>query len=183
VLDMAAWAKGKDTSSAVGGGLVFAVECPPDRRSATVVVAGRNTADKVHVEVVASSSGTGWVATWVADRVGRHGVVTVRIDPGGPAGALMAELTAAGVEVEPVATRELAQACGWLDTSIREGGIAHLGQAEMDRAVQAARARPLGESWAFERRGSTDMSALVAAAIAGYTVAGGGEKRPEFFAY
>jgi hypothetical protein len=97
----------------------------------------------------------------------KHRPHRVTLDPGGPAGALLVPLNEAGVEVDPVSTRELVQACGALVDDVANGGFRHLDQPELNAAVFAATTRTVGDAWAWQRRSTqVDVSPLVAVTLA-----------------
>ncbi len=95
----------------------------------------------------------------------------VVIDSAGPAASLIVELTAAGIPVVTTSAREMAQACGSLYDAIRNGELWHIGQPELNDAVAAASKRPLQDAWAWQRKGNTDISPLVAVTLAAFGLA------------
>jgi hypothetical protein len=112
------------------------------------------------------------VVARVAELVARWGIERVTVDPGAPAGALIADLEAADVPVAPVTTREYAQSCGAIYDAILNDRLRHLDEPELNAAVSAVDKRPLADAWAWERRNAaTDVSPLVAASLAYHAVA------------
>lgn len=148
------------------GPLSFAVDVSPDGASAAVGVS-----DGTLLEVVAHRAGTAWV---VPECVARRDLFQeVTLDPAGPAGVLVAPLTAAGITVREVTIREHVAACGQLLNAITDGAVRHLAQPELDAAVAAADRRDVGDGgWLWSRRRSTvDICTLVAVGLARWTAA------------
>jgi len=64
-------------------------------------------------------------------------------------------------------TREVAAACGALVDAAKQDQLRHLGQTELNTAIDGARTRPLGDAWAWARKhSSADISPLVAVTLA-----------------
>lgn len=172
VVDLDLWQALTDRLSQIEGAPVFAVDAAPDRSSAAIAVAGRRADGLEHVEIVES-----------AERF-RPGVVTdklvelcnkwhagVILDASGPAGALIAGLDAAGVDVRAISAREMTQACGAFVDAVNERRVRHLGQPWLNQAVAGARKRALGDAFAWARRDiNVDIAPLVAATLARYAV-------------
>jgi len=98
----------------------------------------------------------------------------VVIAKGSPAGALIPDLEAAGIEVLKPSTADEAQACGaFVDAAAPAEGeptLRHLGQPVLDAAVKGAAKVQLGDgAWRWSRRTSTvDISPLVAVTLAAW---------------
>jgi len=145
----------------------FAFDVSPDRASAAVAVAGRNTSGKWHVEVIERKRGTGWVVPKLVELLERHGSELPACDGIGPAGSLIPQLEEHGIEVESLNSREHAEACGAFYDAFAEGTIEHIGQESLDSAIKGAAQRRLGDAWAWSRKSSsTDITPLVACTIA-----------------
>lgn len=164
------WAALADPASSPAGQVAFAVDMPPDRRSAVLAVAGTRDDGRHHVEVIRHEPGSAWVAEYLKDLQDAHEHATVALDPAGPAGALLPDLERHEVDVRHIVGREYAQACGALDLAIRSGTLRHLGLAEqppLTAAVAAARRRKYGDAFTWARVSvETDISPLVAATLA-----------------
>jgi len=99
--------------------------------------------------------------------VDRHEHAVLKLDAFGPAASVLHDIEEAGVTIDSVNGSEVARACGRLLDAVNEGQLRHLGSAELDNAIKAARTRPLGDAWAWSRRNSSeDISPLVAATLA-----------------
>jgi phage terminase large subunit-like protein len=152
--------------------LALAVDVRHDRSTSSVAVAGTRPDGRTQVELAEHRAGTGWVVDRVTELQERWGIEGVTVDPGSPAGALIADFEAAGVAVRPVTTREFAQSCGAFYDAAMNGRIRHLDEPELNAAVASVDKRPLADAWAWERRSSsTDVTPLVAASLAYYAVA------------
>jgi hypothetical protein len=121
----------------------------------------------VHVEVVETGSGTGWVPGRLVELAERWEPLAVVVDPRSPAGALLPLLESRVAGLVKVSAQELGQACGGFFQSLSEDGVRHIGQPELDDAVDGAATRPLGDAWAWSRRVSrVDITPLVAVTLA-----------------
>lgn len=149
---------------------------------ATVALAGAvQPADgPVLVEVIEHRSmahGTGWLVEWLAARV--RDSVGVAIDGKAHAGALIDDLIAAGVPrprraadrhgliVAPTVAEVVAANSGFLEAVIA-GDMVHSGQPGLDRAVDCAERRKIGNAggWGFAPTGNGDVTPLEAGALA-----------------
>jgi hypothetical protein len=162
------WAACCDPESTPGSQVSFAVDAAPDGAGSSVAIASKRPDGRIHVEIVEYRTGTDWVAGRVAELVAKWSPYPreVSVDPGGPAGHLAVELEAAGVKVRAVTPRELAQACGRFYTEAVAHELAHLDDRSLNVALGAAKKRPVGDAWVWQRRDITNISPLVAATLA-----------------
>jgi phage terminase large subunit-like protein len=88
------------------------------------------------------------------------------LDPSGPAGGLVADLTGAGIEPHLMTAREMGQACEFLASTLTDRGLRHLDDPVLRQAVAGAGRRDVGDGmWALSRkRSDVDICSLVAAA-------------------
>lgn len=163
------WAGCERSGSKIAGPLALAVEVSADRRWATVAASG-SVADGVglHVEVVEHRRYTGWVPARLVELRDRHRPVAIVVNPSGPAGALVADIEAAGVVLVKASGRDLVAACGAALDEIVEHRWRHIGQPVLNLAVAEAGRRTVGDAWVFDRRGAADVSALVAVTLAAW---------------
>ena len=176
-IDPAAWALLEDPDSQVVGEVTFAFDVTPSRDSGAIAVVGRRADGLLHVEVVETGAGTGWIVPRVKQLVTDHVAGPIMVDESSPAGSLIPELTADGFSVEGVAGRALGQACGQFFDLVAEKGLRHLGQQELTQALLGAAKRPVVDAWAWARRTSTsNISPLVAGtlAVSGFLLYGEG---------
>ncbi len=176
VISEAAWTATEDAASEPLDPVAFAVDVTPDRSAACIAIAGARADGLMHVEVVDHEPGTGWVVGRVKALVERWKPCAVVLDPGGPAGSLVGDLEAAGIELTTTKARDVAAAAGGLyDAVVRppdapEGWaptVRHIPHPALSGALSGAGKRPLGDAWAWDRRGvSVDISPLVAVTLA-----------------
>jgi hypothetical protein len=147
--------------------VVFAIDMTPERSHAAIAVAGRWRGG-THVEVVEHRPGTGWILDRAAALHERWKPRCWVVDAGGPAGSLIEDLAERlGVEIVSPKAREVASACGQFYDAVTEQTLSHLDQAPLATALAGAQKRPLGDAWAWARRGvNVDISPLVAATLA-----------------
>ena len=115
--------------------------------------------------------GVGWVVERLTELVERHSPLSVVVDPGSAAGALLPELAAAGIDVTKPTARDVAGAAGAFYDATRPdvASIRHLGQTALDAAVAGAVQRPLADAWTWNRRGATvTITPLVACSLAAW---------------
>jgi hypothetical protein len=139
-----AWRGLLDVESQVDGPVMFGLAVPFKGAAAVIASAGRRTDGRKHVEVVDFRDDTKWVPARLAELVASHGGA-VAVDTGTPAGALVGDIEAAGVEVRKFTARLAADAFGAFVNDIREKGLHHIGQPQLDTAVETGRTRFIGE--------------------------------------
>jgi hypothetical protein len=172
VVDLDLWDSLVDSRSLIAGPPVFAFDVSPDRSRASIAAAGLRGDKLVHVELAAQDRGTGWLTSWLPERVERHRAATVVCDGAGPASALVPELERRGVKVRTLATAEYAKACGGFVDSVTEARLRHMGQTELRASLRGASTRTLGDAWAWSRKSSgVDITPLVAATLATWVAA------------
>jgi hypothetical protein len=182
VLTAGEWAACADPRSSITGAPAFGIDVAPDRSSAAIAAAGGAKGLRVHVELVERRAGTDWVAGRVAELAERWRPRAVALDPGGPAGSLVTDLSRLPSVPTLVALtgRQYAAACGALFDDVRSGRLVHRGQPALDDAAIAARRRTIGDAWAWARPAvGVDPAPLIAATIArwAWNVAPSGELR------
>ena len=166
VIDPDLWFSLTDDKSKPDALGAFAVDVPPERKSASIGVAAYRPDGLLHVELVEQKSGTSWAAERLAE-LSKKWKAPVVIDPAGPAGSLITGLMEAGVEPVLVSGREFAQACGAFLDACSEERLRHIDQPKLNVAVDAGRKRKLGDAWAWHRADAvTDISPLVACTLA-----------------
>ena len=162
------WDACVDRDSVLMDPVCFGIDVSPDRRFASIAVAGLRADGFRHVEVVDHKRGTAWVADRVAELVARWSPSAVVIDAAGPAGSLLSDLQNVRVDVLITSAREYAQACGGFFDGVQAQTVRHLADPVLTESVLAVKRRPLGDAWAWARKSSVDVdiSPLVAATLA-----------------
>ena len=164
--------------------VAFAVDVPPDRKSASIAVAADRRDGLRHVEVVETRSGTAWVVEELVRLVKEHSA-ELALDPSSPAGSLLTGLLEAGVEPQLISGREMTQACGQfydmtMAEDISERTLRHIGQPGLNRAVDAARKRQVQDAWAWHRRDSaSNIAPLVAVTLANFVLGKPSKRKPK----
>jgi hypothetical protein len=160
------WLALEDPDSVVLDPVCVAFDVSPDRRT-SICAAGRNEQGLLHVEVIHSNNGTGWVADRLRELYLAHEVAEIVCDGYGPSAAIARRVDEAGITVRRLNALEYAQACTVLVDAVGEGQLRHLGQEEMIASIRGARARPLVDRWAWSRTKSTaDIGPLIASTLA-----------------
>ena len=76
-------------------------------------------------------------------------------------------------------------ACRKLVDLVLDSGLRHIGQPELANGLRSAKAKPLGDSWAWSRKASSgDITALIAMTLALYVadeIPKAAEQRIEIF--
>lgn len=164
VIPVEAWDAVQDVSATPSGKMVFALDAHPDRSFASIAVAdslGRG-------EVVERRPGIDWLKSRVPDLAAKYGAEVV-VDKGGPVGRMISHLEDAGVVVVPYGATDYAYACAAFFDFVMEG-LVHIRpdpDGALDRAVAAAKRRPMVDAWAWSRRDEhNDISPLVALTLA-----------------
>ncbi|KPC61563.1 hypothetical protein ADL27_62995, partial [Streptomyces sp. NRRL F-6602] len=178
VIEKSEWEALEDTASKPEDPVAFAIDVNPERTWASISVAGAS-GEGVHVEVIEHRPGTDWVIARAKELDAKWKPCAWVIDEGGPAGSLVPGLQKAlayeGDEdledrselVICPKVRQLTQACGQFYDRVKEGSLAHLGQAPMAAALAGARKRELGDAWAWARKSEgVDVSPLVSGTYA-----------------
>jgi len=152
--------------------IAIGIDTTPERSHTSIGVCGIVDGLRV-VEVAERRRGMSWVVPWVVERYERWKPVVVVVK-NSPAGALIPDLEAAGVEVLTPSGGDEAQACGaFLDAAVPADGepvLRHLDQPALNSAVAGATRTRLGDgAWRWSRRHSAvDISALVAVTLAAW---------------
>lgn len=166
LFDMDSWDANK--GSAGEGRKFMALDMSFDRSRIFVGVAV--SGDKPFVEVALDDDAS-VVSRGLVEMLANAGAEKVFIDGHSPAVSLLDRLVAAGVPVEVTGMGIMSQACGQFQDAVRDGNIAHSGQAGLRSALQSAKPRPIGSAGGFgyHRRGGGDyVAALVAVTLAHY---------------
>lgn len=130
---------------------------------------------KRHIELIKTASGSSWAVPDLIRLAKKIDAIAIVIDPGSPAGSLLAELeTAIAEEVErerlpedlivTMAARDVAQAFGMIYDAANGGeqSVTHIGQSELTIAVGGGMKRPVGDGHAWDRRTAmVDITPLV----------------------
>ncbi|MCZ7434773.1 terminase large subunit [Micromonospora sp. WMMC241] len=169
-IPLTAWVKCADPSSRIVGPVVLAWEVSWHRDRAAIAAAGLRADGLPHVELVEYRDGTDWVAGRLGEIAGRQPVTAVLVDPSGPGGSLLSEVTErlpARLDPTPLTMRGLAHACGRLYDAALTGQLRQLGDDRLLEMLRKSSTRQLADAWAWDRKHSGgDISGLVAVTAA-----------------
>ncbi|WP_240964356.1 terminase [Streptomyces sp. C1-2] len=167
-------------SRPVADRVALAVDVSQDRGYSSIAAASLRADGRVHLEVVARRPGTDWVVPALVRLRSLWRPVAVAIaSAGAPAGSLIDDLVAAGIEVPKdkehpdrgdlavMRSGDITEACGQIADAMRQGTVRHLDQVPLTAAVNGARTRRNGDAWTLDRTNSlVDISPLCAATFA-----------------
>lgn len=163
VIPAETWNRLADVNSIAVGALVLAVDVSPDRSIASVAVAGQREDKLWHVELADQRAGVSWLVPWLVERVKLNPIRAVVIDRRSEAASLVPDLRRQRVKVTEIDTATVVAACGRFYDSVVDGSLKHIGQPQLDAALNVARKRPLSGGWAWNRATATsDITAIVA---------------------
>lgn len=168
VIPLDVWRGLADTGSepAEGSSVVIAFDVLPDRSAASIAAAGLREDGLVHGEVVDRREGTGWIVPRLLELKAAHKVSKFVCDGAGPSAGVLEECELARLKVEALGTRDFVRACGGFFDRVANGSFRHLGEGVLEASVRGAVKRPLGDAWAWSRKGSVDATPLVAVTLA-----------------
>ncbi len=139
------------------GKLTFAIDCNPERTSASLAVADASGT----CEILEHERGTGWLVDLTIQRA-RKWNATVAYDPTGPAGVFGDEIERQGIHVEKVSGQDMAMACAFFFDGVIDRKIRVRTHEALNEAVAAAKKRTSADAWVWARKNDTDISPLVA---------------------
>ena len=161
------WIESTDATSEVADGadVSWAVDVSWNRATAYVSAAGRRDDGLLHARVVHYCDPSE-VAAWIGQRVGMRPSAAVALQgTGAPVSSLLEEITRAvdgRCPVVAMSSSDTSKACGVVFDAVKSGALRHVGDPALDRSLLLARARPLGDGWALDRKGSpVDIANLV----------------------
>jgi hypothetical protein len=145
------------------GDVTFGVDVNPERSAAAIVAAGGGA-----VEVIEHRPGVGWLLERCKELDVRWGSPGWVVDgsASSPAASLVPDIERAGLMVREVKGAELARACGQFYDDVVEQCIQIRRHPSLDAAVAGADQRTVGDAWTWARRGTVDISPLVACTVA-----------------
>jgi hypothetical protein len=144
--------------SAERGSPTFGVATAPDRSWAAVGVAWERPDGRRQVMLADYRPGASWVDARVAELRQRWG------------GSVLADTASRGlvVDAEEPSQAAQAQAHNALADAVEAGTLRHGNEPALNTAVHAARWRALGDTRVLDRKGSADISPLIAVALAAH---------------
>lgn len=161
--------------------------------TASISLAQQRHDGKRHIELIKYGTGTSWLVANLVALARSSNACAIGIDPGSPAGSILADLeaalTGAGMDttlIVKMTSRDVAQAFGMIydaatGTDEEARNVIHLGQSELDLQVASAGTRPVGtdgRTW-DQRNAAIGITGLISATHALFALAQRGNE-PEF---
>jgi hypothetical protein len=145
--------------------LYVGVDVNYQRSKAYIAVAARRADGLLHIEVIAGQAGTDWVIDWFAARQGRFEAIAAQ-ERGAPVSELLDQLRDLGLPVQPWGGANLAKGCGGFYDLVTQHLLRHRPSPPLDAAARTIKARPIGDSWVFDRKNSENDAAPAMACAA-----------------
>lgn len=181
VIPLDVWGRLVSRPTTVAAPLVFAIDVPPNRSTASFATCRYVPPGVKFVEVLprpdTAPRGTGWVLAEARRLHERWQPTAWIVDRLGPASTLVDDLgkryvrdgrEMPGLPVQVTDGTEMAVACGAFYDDVMSGQLRHGDQRPITMALRAATTRKLLDRWAWNRVGLTDISPLVAVTLARY---------------
>lgn len=148
--------------------IALAVDVPPERSSASIVLAGFMDDGRTYGEVIDRRNGLDWVPAALKAYRDKLDPCAIVIDAGGAAGVLVPDLREEKIRTIHSTARDYAQSCGKTFDLVMQGALVHIGQEELGDAVDGARKSAMGDSlWRWSRKDSlVDISPLCGLSLA-----------------
>jgi phage terminase large subunit-like protein len=155
-IDRAAWTALADPDAERGRTPAFGVATAPDRSWAAIAVAWRRPDGHAHVMLADYRPTAGWVTDRAAD---------LRATWGGRA---VVDTASRGLVIDAIepGPAEQARAHNALSDAVTAGTVRHGNEPALNTSVRASRWRSTTDSRVLDRKGTADISPLVAAALA-----------------
>lgn len=156
---------------------VFAVDVGPERDTASIALTDGDV-----LEVGEQRPGVDWVVGRCRELAEKHNRPQFAVDGtrSAPVSALIPELRRGVGEKNLVEITDLSAACGSFYDRVADHKIKVRRHAGLDSAVAGAQRRFVGDGWVWARRGTVDITPLVASTFAMW-VATSVKKRPVFW--
>jgi hypothetical protein len=177
-IDAVVWAACRDDDRVPAVDLALALDFTPERDRGALVVAGRTgdeDDDRVAIEVIEAGSDLERIVTRAAE-IANTWDCLITLDRGSPAASALPALERATNQfdgshrVRLIPFTELVRACGDFHDAAVAAQLSHRGDYRLSDAVLGATKRPVGDAWAWKRRGQADISPLIAATLARWGV-------------
>lgn len=176
VISTEAWDSLARADIILGEQLVFGVDISRERDRASIGASGM-VKDFTPVELIECREGTSWLIPRLVELCKKYNAPVV-IDTGAPASSLIVELEKQGIKVMAIHLRDYVRACGSFFDAVQSKTICHLDDQNLRSAIQGSTRRPLGDSWAWNRQSTTNITPLVAVTLARYGVVNKPEEIP-----
>ena len=168
VIDVDLWDSLARTDVTIGSKMVLGVDISRERDRSSIA-ASSSGKGFTPVEIIDAKEGANWVLPRVIE-LAKKWKAPVVIDSGSPAASMIGELENAGVSIISIGLRDYARACGSFYDAVQAKTICHLDDPNLRQAIVGSTKRALGDSWAWSRNASNNITPLVAATLARYGV-------------
>ena len=176
VINTELWDSLARTDIVLGDQVVFGVDISRERDKASIAVSGL-TRDYTPIELIECKEGTSWVLPKLVELCKKYKTKVV-IDTGSAAASLILELQKQEVGVMAIHLRDYARACGSFYDAVQAKTVCHIDDPNLRAAIIGSTKRPLGDSWAWNRSSTTNITPLVAATLARYGVVTKTDEKP-----
>lgn len=156
------WAQCTNPKIAPAGALSFAVDVALDRSSASIAVADKDG----NIELIENRDGVSWVQNRALELF-RRWKGSIVVDGYGPSGSLVEPLRQVQVPVITYKTADVTAACALFYDAVLDRRLKAKSDDRLDRAVNAAMRRAVGQTWLFQRNtANADITPLYASLLA-----------------
>lgn len=167
-IDPVTWAACRDDDLRPQNDVALSLDFTPERDRGALVIVG-DVDGRTPIEVIEHSHDLERVVSRAVD-VGLRWDATVVVDRGGPAASTIPALEQAGVRVRLISLPDFVRACGDFHDAAVHARLSHRGDYRLTDAVAGASKRKVGDAWAWKRRGTSDITPLIAATLARWGV-------------
>lgn len=152
-----------DYVQALASPVVLGVDVTPDRdRGSLVAVSGPD--GRTPIEVIEHTADLDRLVRRTVEVARRWDSVVV-IDRGSPAANAIPAIEKAGVAVRSLSIVDFTRACVDFHDAAVHARLSHAGDYRLTDAVAAATKRKVVDTWAWQRRGGTDLTCLIGATL------------------
>lgn len=167
-IDVEAWLRLARPNAAQPDTATVVLDVSPDRAYGSLGVAGSGRKGRTLV-IERTKPGTLWMVKALVKLRDKRDIRQVGLHPSSQAGALIPDLSAAGIEFTTLTTQHVGQACAGFIQAVTDRTVEHVGQDELNAAVANAKTRRSGEVELWDRRDyRVNISPLVAVSGALY---------------
>ena len=167
IVDLKAWRALEDVPAERPTRIALAVAATQDRGWSHIGLAGERSDGRIHLQVIKSGRGTGWVLDELARLKREWRPTRSVIGSGDPASSLLSEAKPA-LRLRPIQAPAQARAAGMLVDGVAEGTISQGGDPRLLECLKHARKKDQGKSFllADPPDGAVDIAPLRAVAHA-----------------
>jgi len=155
---------------------VFFLDCSPGQVSSSVSGAALHDG-RPYVALADYRPGSDWLVARAVELKEKYPGCRFGALASGAVSSLLPALESAGIVPDLLSNQDMGRACAHLQKLVADGALAHSGDVQFARALDGAVKRDIGDDlWAWSRRKSADITALVSATGAAWLL----ETRPSY---